>query len=176
MDKFTMTPERCVRMAAMEGDAEIGAGAGALPGMIASMYARRHEISDKEWRDSGPVLLGMVMHLLTEEPDPNTIEHLTAAQVDVERLRADLSKEAVDWRHNAYSRVVFARMHDRLAALSVNDREDVPARFVLVPREPTEEMLAAGFGACVAEWPDEQCRAELPHIYRAMLAAVKEGE
>ena len=47
---------------------------------------------------------------------------------------------------------------------------------VLVPREPTEEMLAAGFGACVAEWPDEQCRAELPHIYRAMLAAVKEGE
>ena len=76
-----------------------------------------------------------------------TIERLTAAQVDVERLRVDLSKEAVDWRHNAYSRVVFARMHDRLAALSATDREEVPAGFVLVPREPTEAMWDAAWDA-----------------------------
>lgn len=36
-------------------------------------------------------------------------------------------------------------------------------------RELDEGMIEAGFGACAAGWPDEECRDVLPEIWTAMI-------
>jgi hypothetical protein len=66
-----------------------------------------------------------------------------------------------------------------LAYFIVTASPPMPGRgegFVLVPVEPTEAMLSAGFDYCVNEWPDDECRQVLPEIYRAMLAASRQED
>lgn len=54
---------------------------------------------------------GVVATLATPAP---AVDAVPAGEV--ERLVKQLSEEAGDWRHNAYTRVMLAQMHDRLSA------------------------------------------------------------
>ena len=84
-------------------------------------------------------------------------------QATVERLRNWLDRTA-GWHDSALISIPKEVVRALLDALST--RQPVGDGYVVVPREPTEEMIRAG-----AKWRQNSSRATALNVYQAMLAA-----